>query len=73
MKFIVNLLIIAFFTAFANFLQAQSASAKTDFLESTGKIYVVVAVLVAIFIGILIMMISVERRLSKIEKEDVDI
>lgn len=73
MKFIINFLIIAFISTFGNFLQAQSASTKTDFLESTGKIYVVVAVLAVIFIGILFMMYSIEKRLAKIEKEDGDI
>jgi uncharacterized membrane protein len=73
MKFIINLLIIAIFTAFGNLLKAQSASTKSDFFDSTGKIYVVVAVLVVVFIGILIMMFSIERRLTKIEKEDGDI
>jgi uncharacterized membrane protein len=73
MKFIINLLIIALFTAFGNLLKAQPVTTKSDFFDSTGKIYVVVAVLVVIFIGILIMMFSIERRLAKIEKEDGDI
>jgi uncharacterized membrane protein len=73
MKFILNFLTIALFSAYANILQAQSASTKTDFFESTGKIYVVVAVLAVIFIGILFMMYSIEKRLAKIEKEDGDI
>jgi cbb3-type cytochrome oxidase subunit 3 len=34
---------------------------------------VVVAVLAVIFIGILFMMYSIEKRLAKIEKEDGDI
>jgi len=72
MKFIINLLLIAIFTSFGNILEAQTA-AKTDFFDSTGKIYVVVAILAVIFIGIVIMMFSIERRLAKIEKEDGDI
>jgi uncharacterized membrane protein len=52
---------------------AQSPSVKTDYLESSGKIYVVVAVIAVIFIGILALLISLERRLAKIEKEDKDI
>lgn len=73
MKFVINFLIIALISTCGNFLQAQSSSTKTDFLESTGKIYVVVAVLAVIFIGILIMMYTIEKRLAKIEKEDGDI
>lgn len=52
---------------------AQSASVKTDYLESSGKIYVVVAVIAVVFIGILVLLISMERRLAKIEKEDKEI
>jgi uncharacterized membrane protein len=48
----------------------QTASTKSDFFESTGKIYVVVAVIVVIFLGILALLISLERRLAKIEKEE---
>jgi len=73
MKFITNYLTIAFFSAFSTLIQAQNYSAKTDFLESTGKIYVVVAVLALLFIGIIVMMFRIERRLAKIEKEDGDI
>ena len=49
-------------------LMAQSPSTQVDYLESTGKIYVVVAVLVVIFIGIIALLISLERRVAKMEK-----
>lgn len=48
---------------------AQSPSTEIDYLESTGKIYVVVAVIVVIFIGIIALLISLERRVAKMEKE----
>ena len=48
---------------------AQSPSTQTDFLESSGKIYVVVAVLALIFIGVIILLISLERRLARLEKD----
>ena len=73
MKFIINCLSIAFFSAFSTLIQAQNSSANTDFLENTGKTYVVVAVLALLFIGIIVMMFRIERRLAKIEKEDGDI
>jgi uncharacterized membrane protein len=73
MNFILKSISIAFLIALASALQAQTASTKSDFFDNTGKIYVVVAVLAVIFIGILIMMVSIERRLAKIEKEDGDI
>jgi len=48
---------------------AQQEGAS-DFLDSTGKIYVVVGVLLLLFLGIIIFLIYLERRLSKLEKEE---
>jgi hypothetical protein len=53
-------------------LSAQDNSLKPDFFESSGKIYVVIAVIVTIFIGIVALLFSLERRVSKLEKEDLD-
>ena len=50
----------------------QSPSTQVDYLESTGKIYVVVAVIAIIFIGIIGLLISLERRVAKMEKEIQD-
>jgi CcmD family protein len=49
------------------FVQAQSAG--LDFLRSTGKIYVVIAILVAIFIGIVLFLIRLDKKLTKIENQ----
>lgn len=51
-------------------LFAQSAS--TDFMRSTGKIYVVVAVILAIFIGIVLFLIYLDRKLTKLENQIKD-
>jgi CcmD family protein len=40
-----------------------------DEMRSNGKIYVVVAVLVTIFIGIILYLIRLDRKLTKLEKE----
>ena len=40
-----------------------------DFMRSIGKIYVVVAVIVAIFIGIVLFLIYLDRRLTKLENQ----
>jgi len=51
-------------------LQALSAQeADTDFMRSTGKIYVVVAVIVAIFVGIVLFLIYLDRKLAKLENQ----
>lgn len=46
-------------------LSAQTES--PDFMHSTGKIYVVIAVLVAIFLGIIGFLVYLERKLTKLE------
>lgn len=56
------------------FLQAlQSAilmAEGVDFFRSIGKIYVVVAVLVVIFIGISLFLFYIDRRVTKLEKNN---
>jgi CcmD family protein len=48
-------------------LLAQSGS--TDFMRSMGKMYVVVAVILTIFIGIVLFLVFLDRRLTKIENQ----
>lgn len=42
----------------------------SDFMRSVGKIYVVVAVLVVIFIGLALYLFFIDRRISKLEKSN---
>ena len=57
---------MAFISIHAN---AQAvAVTKTDVMRSNGKIFVVMAVVVIIMIGFFIYLISVDRKLGKIEK-----
>jgi len=44
-------------------------SAPVDFMRSIGKLYVVVAVIVTIFVGIVIFLVFLDRRLTKIENQ----
>jgi CcmD family protein len=48
-------------------LQAQAEN--QDFARSIGKIYVVVAVILAIFIGIVVFLIYLDRKLTKLENQ----
>lgn len=48
-------------------LHAQGNS--DDFFRSTGKIYVVVAVIVVVFIGIVAFLIRLDRKLTKLENQ----
>jgi uncharacterized integral membrane protein len=45
-----------------------NAQIDVDFARSMGKMYVVVAVILAAFIGIVLFLIYMERRISKMEK-----
>lgn len=65
MKKVLSSLTLLFITATA--LLAQSDS--PDFLRSIGKIYVVVAVIVVVFIGIVIFLIYLDRKLAKLEDQ----
>jgi hypothetical protein len=60
-------------TAFALLLLATNTlfaqNANPDFARSIGKIYVVVAVIVAGFLGIILFLIAIERRVSKMEHQ----
>ena len=51
-------------------LRAQSAAEPpADFLRSIGKIYVVVAVIVVVFLGLAFYLWSQDRRLTKLEQQ----
>jgi CcmD family protein len=59
------MLLLSFATAFAQ--QSESVD-MADALRSSGKIYVVVATIVIVFLGLAIYLFSIDRRLKKIEK-----
>lgn len=51
---------------------SQLAFAQTngeDFFRATGKIYVVFAVILSIFAGLILFLIRIDRRISRIEKQ----
>lgn len=50
-------------------LQETTRPEMADYLRESGKIYVVISVLVTIFIGIILFLISQEIRLKKLEKK----
>jgi CcmD family protein len=60
------LLLLSYVTTFAQ--QAQPVE-MADELRQSGKIYVVIAVIVVIFIGLAFYLFAIDRRLKKIEKE----
>jgi len=53
-------------------LFAQNSDVEmADMLRSDGKIYVVVACIVIILVGLLAYLFSIDKRLKKIEKENL--
>ncbi|TKK67185.1 CcmD family protein [Ilyomonas limi] len=42
----------------------------TDFMRSNGKIYVVVAVIVVIVVGLFIYLVNLDRKITKLEKNN---
>ena len=54
-------------TVFAN---AQDTAAEaTDVMKTNGKIYVVMAVVIVIVLGLFIYLINLDRKIAKLEKE----
>lgn len=55
-----------------NPLNSYCQNSNTNLFESSGKIMVVIAVIAIIFIGIVVFLFSMERRLNKLEKEIIN-
>ncbi len=53
---------------FVSFAQAKEVQ-MADMMRSNGKIYIVVAVCLTILIGLFLYVFSLDRKLSKLEKE----
>ncbi len=62
-----SLMIATMFVAIAN--AQTTVTDETDFMRSNGKIYVVVAVVLTIVIGLLLYVYSLDRKISKLEKK----
>ena len=68
-----KLLLSLVFTTFLTITQLLAQSGDSgDFMRSIGKIYVVVAVIIAMFIGIVFYLISLDRKLTKLENQIID-
>ena len=68
MKISLAFLFILFCTATAA-AQENSSVAMADTMRSNGKIYVVVAVILTIFAGIIIYLVRLDRKMTRLEKE----
>ena len=62
-------LLLLLFSYTGVFAQSGAAVTMDETLQSNGKIYVVVAIIAIIFIGLALYLFSIDRRLKKIENE----
>lgn len=67
MKRFLSYTLMFLFLLTQNLLFAESS--HDQFMRSNGKIYVVIGVIVSIFVGFVLFMLIMERRLKKLEKE----
>ena len=56
-------------SALAMFAQEKNSVEMADTMRSNGKIYVVAAVILTIFAGIIIYLIRLDRKISRLEKD----
>ena len=62
-------LLLLFTLIFLNANTILNAQSGGDFMRSIGKIYAVVAVILAIFIGIVVFLMYLDRKLTKLENQ----
>ena len=62
-----KLISISAFTFFSLFVKAQGVK-MADVMKDNGKIYVVIAVMLTILAGLVLYLIRLDRKLSKLEK-----
>jgi Na+/alanine symporter len=61
---------IILFCILPGLLLAQDANGSEDFFGSIGKIYVVVGVLLILFLSIIAFLVTLERRIARLEAEE---
>ena len=64
MKKLITILTLILFTFFAKAQEVEMA----DLMKGNGKIYVVIAVMLTILAGLVLYLIRLDRKISKLEK-----
>ena len=64
MKKLISLLTLLFFAFFANAQEITMA----DVMKENGKIYVVIAVMLTILAGLVLYLVRLDRKISRLEK-----
>lgn len=53
-----------------NIVASAQGKENTDFMRSNGRIYVVIAVMLTILVGLILYLVRLERKVSKLEKQN---
>ena len=72
MQKIKNIFFLSTSMLFSLLLQAQEGAGKSAFsntMRSNGRIYVVVAVMLTILAGLILYLVRLDKKISKLEKE----
>jgi CcmD family protein len=69
-KRIVSVFLFALLTVTVNAQETVANPENADFMRSNGKLYVVVAVVVTILLGLFFYVFSLDRKISKMEKNN---
>ena len=69
MKKILRLLILILLVASTTMVHAQDKAGFDSLMRSSGRIYVVIAVMTTILVGLILYLIRLDRKISKLEKE----
>lgn len=72
MKYLIVTLLCLLFTIINYAQDSVAVKEVTTGLRAGGKIYVVVAVVVTILLGLIIYLISLDRKISRIEKNNMN-
>ncbi len=71
MKLMKKIIVLLVLVLNATWLFAQQPPAEmADTMRSNGRIYVVVAVMLTILIGLVLYMVRLDKKISKLEKEN---
>ena len=65
----ISFVVLLITTVVSAFGQVDQEVEMADQMRADGKIYVVVAVVLIVFIGLILYLISLDRKISKLEKE----
>ncbi|MEH6306545.1 CcmD family protein [Olivibacter sp. CPCC 100613] len=69
MKKLILLFLLGLTSFFHSFAQSSNDVEMADVMRSSGKIYVVVAVVCVIFVGFIIYLFTIDRKISRLENK----